>query len=143
MPKVSSILSRKSRDFFSMQKGATVYKALELMAEKNIGSLVIMDGDKYVGVMTERDYSRKVILKNKHSSDTMVDEIMSTDFPIVSPNDTIDHCMALMSEKNIRYLPVFDNDSIIGVVSIGDVVGETIRQQGETINHLKDYIHGQ
>ncbi|MFV0605514.1 MAG: CBS domain-containing protein [Niabella sp.] len=143
MSKVSNILARKSSSFIGAQSGITVYQAIELMAAKNIGSLVILEGEKYLGIMTERDYSRKVILKSKHSSDTKVDDIMSTDLPTISPSDTIEHCMKLMSEKNIRYLPVFDGDTFSGVISISDVVTETIRQQKETINHLKDYIHGQ
>lgn len=143
MSKVSTILSRKSSSFIGAQSGITVYQAIEIMAAKNIGSLVILDGEKYVGVMTERDYTRKVILKSKSSSATSVDEIMSTDLPAVSPSDTIERCMELMSDKNIRYLPVFDGDNFAGLISISDVVTETIRQQRETIDHLKDYIHGQ
>lgn len=142
MAKVSNLLERKKYDAISIQKGTTVYNAIEMMAEKNIGSLLVLDGEKYLGIMTERDYSRNVILKGKHSHDTMVEEIMSTDLPSVSPKDTIEHCMELMSDKNIRYLPVFENDKLSGVVSISDVVSETIRQQKETISHLKDYIHG-
>ncbi len=102
MSKVSSILARKGSRTFSIPIGTTVYRALELMAENNIGSLVILDGGKYVGIMTERDYSRKVILKGKHSSDTTVDEIMSTDLPSITPNETVEQCMAIMSDKNIR-----------------------------------------
>lgn len=140
MGKVSTILARKGRTAITTPKGTTVYQALELMADKNIGSLVVVDGEKYLGIMTERDYSRKVILKNKHSSETTVDEIMSTDLPSVNPSDTIEHCMELMSDKNIRYLPVFNNDALAGVISISDVVSETIRVQRETISHLQNYI---
>ncbi len=91
--------------------------------------------------MTERDYSRKVILKGKSSTDTQVNEIMSTDFPRVTPTDTIEQCMQLMSEKNIRYLPVFDDEKLSGIISINDVVKETIATQQETISQLKDYLH--
>lgn len=143
MSKVSTILARKSTGAFTSPPGLTVFEALKTMAEKNIGAIVVADGEKYLGIMTERDYARKVILENKHSSDTKVDEIMSKDLPTISPNDTVERCMQLMGEHNVRYLPVFDGDQFAGVISITDVVNETIRLQKETISHLKDYIHGQ
>jgi len=111
------------------------------MADQNMGSVMVLDGNQYLGIMTERDYSRKVILKGKSSTDTPVSEIMSTNFPTVLPNDTVEHCMELMSDKNIRYLPVFENGQLCGIVSINDVVRETIRTHEETITHLKDYLH--
>ena len=111
-----------------------------IMAEKNIGSIVVMIGDQYLGIITERDYSRKVILKGKHSDETKVSEIMSTDLPFVSPGESVEHCMQLMSDKNIRYLPVFDGDRLSGIISMSDVVKETIIAQQETIDHLKQYI---
>lgn len=113
-----------------------------MMAEKNIGSVVVMEEGRYCGLMTERDYARKVILKGKHSADTQVEDIMSTDFPRIVPSDSIEHCMRLMSENNIRYLPVFENDRICGIISINDVVKETIMDQQETIDQLHDYITG-
>lgn len=143
MSKISTILARKSKGAFSSSPGISVYEALETMATNNIGALVVAEGEKYYGIMTERDYARKVILQGKHSSETKVDEIMSTDLPTLSPNDTLERCMQLMSEHNVRYLPTFEGDKFVGVISISDVVNETIRQQKETINHLKDYIHGQ
>ena len=142
MSKVSNILSRKGQDAISISPSTTVYQALELMAEKNIGSLVVKKGDEYLGIITERDYSRKVILKGKHSSDTAVSEIMSTDLPRIAPEDSVERCKELMSDKNIRYLPVFSNNRLSGIISISDVVKETILQQKETISHLQDYIHG-
>ncbi len=141
MGKVSTILARKGQNAVSTTKGTSVLQALQLMADKNIGSLVILDGEKYLGIMTERDYSRKVILKDKHSYDTTVDEIMSTDLPSVKPSDTVEHCMSLMSDKHIRYLPVFDGEKLAGIISISDVVTETILQQKETISHLQNYIN--
>ena len=111
------------------------------MAEKNIGSLVVMDGDEYRGIVTERDYSRKVILRGKNSTDTRVADIMSTDLPRINPADKIEYCMELMSNKNIRYLPVFENNRLTGIISMSDVVKETILAQKETINQLKSYIH--
>lgn len=143
MSKVSTILSRKGSNILSVQSGTTVYSALEIMAEKNVGSLAVLDGEKYVGIMTERDYSRKVFLKGKHSNETKVDDIMSTELPAITLNDTVEHCMELMSDKNIRYLPVIEDEKLVGIISISDVVAETIIQQRETISHLKNYIHGQ
>lgn len=141
MNKVASILSRKGKFIVSVSSGTTVIDALKLMSEKNMGSVVVMDQEKYRGIITERDYSRKVVLKHKSSSDTTVADIMSTDLPIISPEDSIEYCMQLMSDKNIRYLPVFEKDKIIGIISMSDVVKETILQQKETINHLQSYIH--
>jgi CBS domain-containing protein len=111
------------------------------MDEKNIGSVLVMDGGEYLGIITERDYSRKIILKGKSSTDTKVIEIMSADLPSVALTDTVDHCMQLMSNKNIRYLPVFENNRLAGIVSMSDVVKETILAQQETISHLESYIH--
>ncbi len=140
MNKVNKILSRKTSTIESVKPTTTVIDALQRMAEKNIGSVMVMDGGKYLGIVTERDYSRKVVLKGKSSTDTLVQEIMTTDLPRVSPHDTIDHCMHLMTENNIRYLPVFLADELLGIISMSDVVKETILSQQETINHLKEYI---
>jgi len=114
---------------------------LKIMADQNIGSVMVISNQEYLGIMTERDYSRKVILKGKSSTDTKVSEIMSHDMPAVTPADSIEHCMALMSERNIRYLPVFENNKLCGIVSINDLVRETILTQQETISQLKDYLH--
>ena len=141
MNKVASILSRKGRSIVSISPTTTVIDALKLMSEKNIGSVVVIDGENYVGIITERDYSRKVALKGKSSTDTIVANIMSTDLPTVSPEDSIEHCMELMSDKNIRYMPVFDKNKIAGIISMSDVVKETILMQKETISHLESYIH--
>jgi signal-transduction protein with cAMP-binding, CBS, and nucleotidyltransferase domain len=99
-----------------------------------------MDNDHYLGIMTERDYSRKVILKGRNSNDTKVSEIMSDDLPSVKPSDTIDLCMELMTNQNIRYMPVFENNKLTGIISMSDVVKETILAQKETIDHLQNYI---
>ena len=141
MNSVASIILRKNRQPVVVGAGTTVIKALQIMAEKNIGSVIVMEADKYLGLMTERDYSRKVILNGKSSTDTEVSEIMSSDFPRVTPSDSIDYCMQLMSDKNIRYLPVFEGDKLGGILSINDVVRETIMAQQETITQLKDYLH--
>ena len=140
MNKVSNILSRKNRDAISVPPECSVLKALEIMNGENIGSLVVKENDKNLGIFSERDYSRKVVLKGKNSTETTVREIMSTDLPVVSPSDTIDHCMELMSDKNIRYMPVFDGNKMVGIISMSDVVKETILAQKETIEHLQSYI---
>jgi CBS domain-containing protein len=142
MKKVADLLShKKGARITSVSPETTVLDALRIMADQNIGSVLVTEGDRYMGIMTERDYSRKVILKGKSSTDTPVSEIMSRDFPTVTPNDTVDFCMQLMSDKNIRYLPVFQNETLAGIVSINDVVRETILTHEETITHLKDYLH--
>ena len=141
MRKVADILSRKGASAVAVTPDTKVIDALRIMADKNIGSILVMDSGEYLGIVTERDYSRKVALKNKSSVDTMVTDIMSSDLPSVSLSDTVEKCMQLMSSKNIRYLPVFDNDRIAGIVSMSDVVKETIIAQQETISHLESYIH--
>jgi CBS domain-containing protein len=139
--KVTDVLLRKGSNITTVAPNETVIEALKIMADQNIGSVMVMENGKYMGIMTERDYSRKVILKGKSSTHTEVSEIMSDDLPRVTPNDSIDYCMKLMSDRNIRYLPVFENEMIIGIISINDVVKETILSQQETISQLKDYLH--
>ncbi len=143
MHKLSAILARKGTDAISVAPETTVLAALQIMADRNIGSVVVMENGQYQGIITERDYSRKVILKGKHSDDTRVSEIMSADLPRVKPDDTVEHCMSLMTKQNIRYVPVFENDRLSGIISMSDVVKETILMQKETITHLESYIHGQ
>jgi CBS domain-containing protein len=141
MRKVADILGRKGASAVAVTPDTKVIEALTIMDEKNIGSVLVMDGGEYLGLITERDYSRKIALKHKSSVDTKVSEIMTTELPAVSPSDTVEHCMQLMSNKNIRYLPVFDNKMLAGIISMSDVVKETILQQKETISHLENYIH--
>ena len=141
MKRVADILSHKGSRITSVTPETTVLDALRIMADQNIGSVLVLEGQQYKGIMTERDYSRKVILKGKSSTDTRVSEIMTNDLPHVKPQDTIEFCMQLLSDKNIRYLPVFENDNLCGIISINDVVKETILTQQETITHLKDYLH--
>jgi CBS domain-containing protein len=141
MKKVSDIFFHKGRKITGVSPTTSVLEALKIMADQNIGSVMVMDGPRYLGIVTERDYSRKVILKGKSSTDTKVSEIMSEDLPTVTPTDTIEYCMQLMSDRNIRYLPVFENGVLVGIVSINDLVRETILTQKETISQLKDYLH--
>jgi CBS domain-containing protein len=139
--KVADVLLRKGSHITTVTPQTTVLEALRIMADQNIGSVMVLEEGHYLGIVTERDYSRKVVLKGKSSTDTKVTEIMSSDLPRVTPNDSIDYCMQLMSDKNIRYLPVFDESQIMGILSINDVVKETILSQQETISQLKDYLH--
>lgn len=139
--KVTDILLRKGSNITTVTPGTSVLEALQIMADRNIGSVMVMENGRYLGIMTERDYSRKIILKGKSSTDTTVQDIMTSDFPRVTPADSIDYCMQLMSDKNIRYLPVFDMEHVIGIISINDVVKETILSHEETITQLKDYLH--
>jgi CBS domain-containing protein len=139
--KVADVLLRKGSHITTVTPQTTVLEALRIMADQNIGSVMVLEEGHYLGIVTERDYSRKVVLKGKSSTDTKVTEIMSSDLPRVTPNDSIDYCMQLMSDKNIRYLPVFDESQVTGILSINDVVKETILSQQETISQLKDYLH--
>ena len=141
MKKVSDVLLRKGGNVISVTPDTKVIDALKLMADRNIGSVMVMEGTAYCGLITERDYARKVILRGKASSDTLVKDIMSTDLPHISRDTSIDHCMELMSDNNLRYLPVFNGENVIGIISINDVIKETIITQQETISQLKDYLH--
>lgn len=140
MKKVSDILNRKGRNVVTIDAATTVLDALKLMADKNIGAVVISEHGKYLGLMTERDYARKVILQGRSSHETPVREIMSTGLPRIVPESSIETCMHIMSESNIRYLPVFVDDQLSGIISINDLVTETILSHLETIEHLKTYI---
>ena len=111
-----------------------------MMADKNIGSIVVMEDDHFLGIMTERDYSRKVVLKGRSSEHTTVADIMSSEFPSITPTDNIEYCMKLLSGHHLRYLPVMEKDQLAGIISINDVVTETILSQSETISLLHDYI---
>lgn len=141
MKKVSDILVRKGAHVTSVSPQTNVIDALRLMAEQNIGSVMVMEESRFLGIMTERDYSRKVILKGRSSTDTQVGDIMSTDFPPVTPQHTVEDCMQLLSTYHIRYLPVFEGKNVSGIISINDVVKETILEQEDTITHLKEYLH--
>ena len=137
---MSQILSRKSRVLAVIKPDRTVFEALKYMSEHNVGSIIVTEKDKYLGVLTERDYARKVALVDKSSKSVLVSEIMSTNLPIISSEDTIDKCMRLMSELNIRYLPVLENDKLIGIVSVKDLVDEQILEQKNLIESLTSYI---
>jgi CBS domain-containing protein len=140
MRKVSDILARKGFSVISIDAGTSVLDALRLMEEKNIGSVIVTEDGEYTGLLTERDYARKVVLRGKSSEETTVREIMSTGLPRILPDNSIETCMHIMSESNIRYLPVFSHDKLCGIISINDVVTETILFHEDTIEHLKSYI---
>ena len=138
--KVAEILKAKGSEIFSITSDYTVYDALKVMGEKNIGALLVIENQQLVGIISERDYARKIILKGKSSHDTLVKEIMTKDVISVSPVDKIDKCMELMSEKHIRHLPVMQDGIVTGIISITDVVKAIIESQKETISLLHNYI---
>ncbi|HEX5168857.1 MAG TPA: CBS domain-containing protein [Cyclobacteriaceae bacterium] len=143
MGKVKNILEeKKGHKAISIGPDATIFGALEVMLDKNIGGLLVMDGDKLVGIFTERDYSRKVILKGKSSKDTLIKDLMTPNPITVTPDTTIEDCMQLMTNKFIRHLPVVENGKVTGVISIGDVVRFIIEEQRYMIEHLEQYITG-
>jgi CBS domain-containing protein len=140
MRKVSDIITRKGDNVISIDANTSVLDALILMADKNIGSVIITEDGEYAGLLTERDYARKVVLEGRSSTGTTVREIMSTGLPRILPDSSIETCMHIMSESNIRYLPVFKLDKLCGIISITDVVTETISVHEDTIEQLKSYI---
>ena len=139
---ISSILQHKGRDLWSVSPDATVYEAIQLMADKNVGALPVMDGGQLVGVISERDYTRKVILRGKSSKGTAVREILSTPVISVNPEHTIEDCMRLMTHHRVRHLPVLEHNKVIGIVSIGDLVNWIITAQSAAIDQLARYISG-
>jgi CBS domain-containing protein len=139
---VSSVLRRKDRKVLSISPDASVFEAIALMAENSIGALLVVSDSKLVGILSERDYARKVVLQSRSSKDTQVSDIMSSPVITVSPGHTVEECMRLMTDKRIRHLPVIDGAAIIGIVSIGDLVRSVITVQGEMIQHLQQYING-
>ena len=139
---VSDILDSKGHEIWSISPEATVFEAIKLMSTKSVGALLVMEGETLVGIVTERDYARKVILEGKSSKQTQVKEIMTKRVVGVGPAHTIEKCMALMTEKRIRHLPVVDNQCVIGLVSIGDLVKAIIAEQKVIIDQLQDYIVG-
>lgn len=140
MKKINHILEKKGHQVFSVSPQTSVYHALQIMMEKNISALLVMEEEKLNGIFTERDYARKLILKGKSSRDTLIADIMTTELLTVSPSDSIDHCMELMTEKKIRHLPVIEQNRVAGMISIGDVVKFIIEDQKQTIEHLESYI---
>ena len=145
MTSVAQLLKTKPTNtgVFTIGADDSVYEAIRLMAEKSIGALVVTDGDSIAGIITERDYARKVVLMDRSSKATPVREIMSKAVRFVRPDQTTEDCMALMTERRMRHLPVIDNDRLVGMVSIGDLVKNIIAEQQFTIQQLEFYIHGE
>jgi CBS domain-containing protein len=137
---VNQILGTKGKEVYSILSTNTVYEALTVMSEKNIGAILIIENAVLKGVLSERDYARKIVLKAKSSKKAFVHEIMETDVVTVSPSDNLEYCMELMSTKRVRHLPVLENEIVIGIISISDVVKAIIEMQKDTIEHLNSYI---
>ena len=139
---IETILNQKSGEIWSVSPDATVYDAVKEMADKNVGALVVMEDEKLVGIISERDYTRKVMLRGKRSRETSVREIMSTDLKTVEPKEGVDDCLRFMTEKRVRHLPVVFEGKLHGVISIGDLVKHVISVQNATLDHLEAYISG-
>lgn len=143
MKLVKHLLDTKGREIISVTSESSVFDAIKLMADKAVGSLLVMEGDELKGIVTERDYARKVIVKGRSSETTEVGEIMTADVLTAAPTETVNQCMTTMTEKKIRHLPVLDDGVVIGMISIGDLVQAIISDQKEEIEHLEHYISGQ
>ena len=139
---IDGILNQKSGDIFSISPEATVFEAIELMDNKNVGALLVMEADRLIGMISERDYTRKVMLRGKRSRETKVAEIMSANLTVAHPREPVEKCLHLMTDKRIRHLPVLDGDKVVGIISIGDLVKWVISCQSAAIAHLENYIHG-
>ena len=142
MEKIRNILQSKKQSIISVNPKNTVYEALEIMVQKNVGSILVMDEDKFAGIFTERDYARKLILQGKSSKETLIGEIMTLNPVTITPNFSIEDCMHLMTDKFIRHLPVIENNKLIGIISIGDLVKSIIEEQKFIIDNLEHYISG-
>lgn len=142
MKLVQHLLDIKGGDIVTIDEGASVFDAIKLMADHGIGSLLVMRGQGLKGIVTERDYARKVILKGRASETTSVSEIMSVGLITATPEQTVNECMSLMTEKRIRHLPILAHDKVVGLISIGDLVQAIISDQKEAIEHLENYISG-
>ena len=141
MPIIKDLLRSKNRKLITVSSTASIFDALKIMAESNIGCLIVLKGDSYVGIFTERDYARKIVLEGRSSDTTTVNEIMISDIPMLNMNDTIELCSKLMTEKTLRYLPVFENNQLVNVISQSDIIKYTIDAQKSLIDHLQDYMN--
>lgn len=140
MPTVKDIVSTKNRNVITVSNVTPIIDALKIMAAANIGSLVVLKNDEYAGIFTERDYARKVVLEGRASNNTSVEEVMASDLPRLNGHDPIEHCSYLMSEKNLRYLPIFENGKLYNIISQSDIIKHTIDAQKKLIEHLQDYM---
>jgi len=142
MTRVKDLLNVKGHEVWSIEPGASVYDALKLMADKEVGALVVMEGTKLVGIFSERDYARKVILRGRFSKDVQIREIMSTHIVTVEPDQNVEECMGLMTDKHVRHLPVMEGDQLLGVISIGDLVKSIIAGQRLYIEQMERFVKG-
>ncbi len=140
MISVSQILKNKNNEIYTVTPDTTVYDAIKLMGEKNIGALPVIENGMLCGIFSERDYARKIVLLNRKSQETPISDIMTSTVITIGPADTLDRCMEIMSSKKFRHLPVVNDKKLVGIISIGDVVTAIIESQKETINHLQNYI---
>jgi IMP dehydrogenase len=141
MKTVRQLLQGKGSTVLSVEPGATAYDAMKLMAEKNVGALLVISGSRLAGIVSERDFARRMFMQNKAPKDILVSELMTKEVVCVRPEMTSDQCMALMTDKRVRHLPVVDGDKVMGVLSIGDLVKDTISEQRFIIEQLEHYIH--
>ncbi len=139
---IGAVLNQKSTEIYSVSPDATVFEAVQLMDAKNVGALLVMDGQRLVGIISERDYTRKIMLRGKRSRETKVAEIMSTNVFTTNRREGVETCLRLMTDQHIRHLPVIDDNKVVGVISIGDLVKHVISCQQAAIAHLESYIHG-
>jgi CBS domain-containing protein len=142
MKRIQTLLKKKGYDVWSIAPDASVYDAIHLMAEKAVGALIVMDGPKLVGVISERDYARKIILEGRSSETTKISEIMSSEVITTGPDNRIEECMAIMTERRIRHLPVLDGNEVLGIISLGDLVKYIIAEQQFVIEQMERYING-
>ena len=139
---IRAILNQKSDEVFSISPDATVFEAVDIMDAKTVGAPLVMEQEGVVGIISERDYTLKVVLRGKRSRETKVAEIMSTNVTVTHPREPVEKCLRLMTDKHIRHLPVLEDDKVVGVISIGDLVKHVISCQSAAIAHLEHYIHG-
>ncbi len=141
MPTIKDLLKQKNRNLITVSCSVSIFDALKIMAEANIGCLIVLESDKYVGMFTERDYARKIVLEGRSSDTTTINEIMISDIPILNINDSIEQCSKLMTERTLRYLPVFENNQLVNVISQSDIIKLTIDAQKSLIEHLQNYMN--
>lgn len=142
METIGQLLERKGRDIWSIGPDASVYESIQMMADKGVGALVVMEGKRVAGIISERDYARKVVLKDRSSRDTRISEIMTTDLVYGRPDQSVQEGLTVMTEKRVRHLPIMNGEELVGVVSIGDLVKEIIAEQQQMISQLEQYISG-
>lgn len=142
MVTIRQLLNSKGGDVWSVSPDTSVYEAIQIMADKGVGALVVLDNDKLVGIISERDYARKVVLKERASKETRIEEIMTREVVYALPKQTVEECLAVMTDKRIRHLPVLEGDELVGIVSIGDLVKSVIAEQQHVIEQLEHYISG-